>query len=176
MRIAGLCICLAALVTPAAAQKVTVDHDRAVNFSQYSTFAWKEGTQASNELTQQRITKGIEDQLTAKGLERVEGPADVYVIALAVVDQQTKSRATSIGIGVSKRTKRGGISVGGSTGGRPRQVNVGTLVIDLLDGGSEALVWQAIGSDTLSSSPQKNAEKAQKAIEKAFKDFPPKSE
>lgn len=50
-----------------------------------------------------------------------------------------------------------------------------SLVIDLLDGATEKLVWQALAEATLSSDPRKNAEKAGSVVAKAFAKFPPAS-
>ncbi len=157
----------------AGAQKVNVDHDREIDFSQYETYAWREGAPAGSELTQRRIVGAVEEQLGSAGLERVEGEADLYLLTFAVTDQKIKQRALNVGLGVRKRTKRGSVSIGSSTGGRVRQVTVGSLVIDLLDGDTEELVWQAVAEATLSSDPKKNAETAQSAVQKAFAKFPP---
>jgi hypothetical protein len=156
----------------AGAQKVKLDYDREVDFSKYQTYAWRQGAPAASELTQRRIAGAIEEQLESAGLERVEGEADLYVLTFAVTDQKIKQRAVNVGVGVHRRTKRGSVSIGGSTGGRVRRVTVGSLVIDLLDGETEELVWQAVAEGTLSSDPKKNAEKAASAVQKAFAKFP----
>ncbi len=55
------------------------------------------------------------------------------------------------------------------------EYRVGTLVVDIFDAKSKALVFRGIAQDELSDKPEKNQKKAQKAAEKMFKDFPPGS-
>ena len=51
---------------------------------------------------------------------------------------------------------------------------VGTLHIDIFDGKTKNVIWHAVMSDKLSSKPEKNEDKMSKAVEDAFKKFPPK--
>ena len=53
-------------------------------------------------------------------------------------------------------------------------VNVGTMVVDLLNTHTKKLLFRGTATDQLSNKPEKNTEKLDKAIEKMFKDFPPK--
>ena len=50
---------------------------------------------------------------------------------------------------------------------------VGTLHLDIFDGKTKNVIWHAVMSDTLSSKPEKNDQKLNKAVEDAFKNFPP---
>ena len=52
-------------------------------------------------------------------------------------------------------------------------LTVGTLHIDIFDGHSKNVIWHAVMSDTLSSKPEKNDQKLNKAVQEAFKSFPP---
>jgi hypothetical protein len=168
--IALLTICNTA--GPATAQAVEVEVDSEADFSAAQTYAWRGGTQAPTVVTQRLIMQTIDEELQARGLELVDNEGDLYVTAFAVVDQKTRRRAVSLGVGVSRRTNRGSISVGGSTGGGSRQIVTGTLVIDIFDSASERLIWQAIAADTLKSDPQENSDRALAAISKSFEQFP----
>jgi len=53
---------------------------------------------------------------------------------------------------------------------------VGTLVVDLFDTETKQVVWWSTASDTVSDKPEKNAKHLNEAVEKMFKDFPPKTE
>jgi len=57
----------------------------------------------------------------------------------------------------------------------PETYTVGTLVVDLFDVRTMQLVWRGAGTETLSDKPEKDTQKLNKAVEKMFKDFPPKS-
>jgi hypothetical protein len=49
------------------------------------------------------------------------------------------------------------------------------LVIDILDGTTNALIWRGFASENVSSKEEKSIDKLDKAAVKLFKDFPPKS-
>jgi len=51
--------------------------------------------------------------------------------------------------------------------------NVGSLIVDLVDAPQNQLIWRAVGTDTLSDKPEKNAEKIQKTVAKMFQKYPP---
>jgi hypothetical protein len=47
--------------------------------------------------------------------------------------------------------------------------------VDLYDTSSKGLVWRGEARDTLSDKPEKNTEKLEKAVDKMFAKFPPRS-
>jgi hypothetical protein len=51
-------------------------------------------------------------------------------------------------------------------------VEVGTLIIVMLDGPSSDVVWRAQAEGTVSNDPEDTAAKIQEAIDKAFEKFP----
>ena len=60
----------------ALAQDVKVDWDKTASFAGFRTYAWGNNTSAHNPIMNQRIIQGIESQLAAKGLQKVEAAAD----------------------------------------------------------------------------------------------------
>jgi len=52
---------------------------------------------------------------------------------------------------------------------------VGTLVVDIFDAKSKALLFRGTASDEISDKPEKNIKKLGKVTDKMFKDFPPGS-
>ena len=52
---------------------------------------------------------------------------------------------------------------------------VGTLVVDIFDAKTKALIFRGTASDEISDKPEKNVKKVEKAADKMFKDFPPGS-
>ncbi len=56
------------------------------------------------------------------------------------------------------------------------EYKVGTMVVDVFDAGTKALLWRGIGEDEVSDKPEKNYKKIEKATEKMFKKFPPMPE
>jgi hypothetical protein len=55
------------------------------------------------------------------------------------------------------------------------EVAVGTLVVDLRDGRSGAVVWRGVASRDLDAkaSPEEREKNINKAVEKMFKHYPP---
>ena len=53
---------------------------------------------------------------------------------------------------------------------------VGTLVVDIFEAKSKALMFRGTASDEISDKPEKNVKKIEKASSKMFKNFPPGSE
>ena len=167
----ALLILFAAL--PVGAAKVLVDYDHDIDFSKFSTFALVPGTPAG-ELTQGRIDDALRAQLEAEGLAEVaENEADLLVSTHAATEAQAKKKGGNVSVGVGKRGKRGqvGLSTGG--GGRLKTVESGSLVVDLVNAGTEKLVWRATASGTLKGDPQKIEQKMKKALTEAFESYPP---
>jgi hypothetical protein len=52
---------------------------------------------------------------------------------------------------------------------------VGTLVVDIFDAKTKALLFRGTASDEISDKTDKNIKKVDKAMDKMFKDFPPGS-
>ncbi|MDX1489614.1 MAG: DUF4136 domain-containing protein [Acidiferrobacterales bacterium] len=162
---------IAFLFTTAATARVEVDSDETVNFSKYKTYAWQAGTPSKDPLMEKRIRNAVEGELNAKGLSKREGGADLYVITHA-------SSKTEKQIDVNRFGYAGYGWYGWDRWG-PTTVNVyeiptGTLMVDLLDGRSNELVWRGIATKTLSENPQKIAKLINKVVKKMFKKCPPK--
>jgi hypothetical protein len=149
-------------------QKVTTDFDHSFDFSQVHTFTVTFGTEWSNPLQQQRAKTDITQQLTAKGWTEAADPAtaDATVIIHGSVKEE-KSLDTFYSGG------------GWGWGGGMAQTNVnvvhtGSMLVDIFNTKTKKLIFRGTASDELSDKPQKNSEKLDKAVEKIFKDFPPK--
>lgn len=159
---------MALLVPFAHAQKVTVDWDHnAQNFSSFKTYAWTKPVRSTtNPLMDERIVAAINSQMAAKGLRQVQSNPDVFLTYSAGV--RPEKSATVMGTGRFR--------MGGGMGTINQNIsNTGTLVVDMSDAGTRKLVWRGAASDTLSDKPDKNSKKIEKAVEKMFKKYPPKS-
>ena len=155
------------------AQKVSIDYDKAANFSSYKTYSWSEGTPAKNPLGHQRIIAGIEAQLAAKGWQKVESDSHVVVIYSAATTTETQINTfNSGGPWGGYRWGWGGYGGGMSTT-TVQNIPVGQLVVDMADVKNKAFIWRGTATDTLSDKPEKNQKKLDKALAKMFKNFPP---
>ena len=69
----------------------------------------------------------------------------------------------------------GGAGGMGSATTTTSEYTVGTLVVDIFDAKSKALMFRGTATDELSDKAEKNAKKLAKASDKMFKEFPPGS-
>lgn len=157
-------LALASLPMPAAAA-INVDYDRSVDFSRFETFSWATGT-AANAIVQKRIVAAVERELEAAGLRKVEGNGDLRVSTHVSTDEETRVDIDDYGYNSRWR------GWGSPTTVQVRNVLVGMLVVDLVDGESKQLVWRGVGKDTVGKSPEKNEKKINKAVKKMFKKYP----
>jgi hypothetical protein len=176
-RTLGLTLALAALPAIAAAQKTTYDYDKTATFTQFKTYSWKEGTPTKNELLDKRLVAAIEDQMAKKGLVKNDTAPDVFVVFHIAFDEQKDISSYSTG------PMYGGYGYGwgggwGSTTTdvRVREILVGTLAIDLIDANKKAVAWRGLGTKEIDTNakPEKRDQNINKAVEKIFKNYPPK--
>jgi len=165
-------VCMTLIGTIALAQSVTYDHDRAVDFSKYKTYAWTRGTELTDELNHARVARSIETALAGKGLAKVEPSAnpDVLVAYHASFDKRLEITGTAHGWGPFGLGDRSGSA-------RVQPVLVGTLVVDISDARTSALVWRSLASSDIrpNDKPEAREKKITKATEKMFKNYPPRS-
>jgi hypothetical protein len=166
-------VCLMLFATIALAQSVTYDYDRAATFSNYKTYAWTRGTELTDDLNHARVVRAIDAALTGKGLARVAPTAnpDVLVAYHASFDRNLEITGSTHGWGP--------LGLGGDRSGsaRVQPVLVGTLVVDISDGRTSALVWRSVASSDIrpNDKPKTREKKITKATEKMFKNYPPQS-
>jgi Domain of unknown function (DUF4136) len=165
--------CLTLLGTMALAQSVTYDYDRAANFSNYKRYAWTRGTELTDQLNDARVVRAIDAALAGKGLARVEPSAnpDVLVAYHASFDKNLEITGSTQGMGP--------FGLGGDRWGsaRVQPVLVGTLVVDISDARTSAVVWRSLASSDIrpNDKPETRDRKITKATEKMFKNYPPQS-
>ncbi len=160
-----LAFCLVAIGVYA--QDVHYNYDRATNFAMYKSYQWvdiKGGV--ADQLIDQNIKKAVDEQLTQKGLTRVEKEADLFVGYQAAVNQEKSVTVWGTG------PRRMG---GGMAQGETSTIAVGKLVIDMYDPAKKQLIWRGDATKTLdpSKDPDKNYRNLQKAMAKLFKNYPP---
>jgi hypothetical protein len=175
-RVIGLTLALLLVISlPAIAQKVTVDYDKAASFTNFKTYAWKEGTPAKNPLMQTRITEAIDKELAAKGFKKVDAEQnpDLVVLYHAAVDVETQINTVNMGGYYGWYGPYGGVGGGGSSTTYVDKIPVGTLRVDIGDIKNKKLLWQGKAVSNLSDKPEKVEKTINKSAEKMFKNFPP---
>jgi uncharacterized protein DUF4136 len=180
MRRFAMTAALSLLGAAAFAQDVKVDFDKAADFSALKTFSSKLATPWGNPLGEKRVVAEIEEALVAKGWKKDDANPDAVVV-LHGATQTKKSLNTfysgDMGMGGYGYRGWGGGGMGmGTATTTESEYTVGTLVVDIFNAKTKALVFRGTASDELSDKPEKNVKKADKAANKMFKDFPPGSE
>ena len=176
-RILCFTLAMAALPVIAAAQKTTYDFDKTAPFASFKSYALKDGTPTGNPLIDNRITAAIEAQLAAKGLVKNDAAPDVFVLFHLAYDEQKDISTYSTGPMYGGYGWGWGGGWGATTTDvRVREIIVGTLAIDLVDASRKQMVWRGLGTKEIDTNakPEKRDQNITKAVEKIFKNYPPK--
>ena len=172
-----LALCTALLPTVAFAQKTTYDFDKTAPFSRFKTYSMKDGTPVGQPLVDKRIVAAIEQQMAAKGFVRNDTAPDVYVLYHMAFDEQKDISSFSTGGGYGPYGYGWGGGWGTTTTDvRVRDILVGTLAIDIVDAKKQEMAWRGLGTKEVDTNakPDKRDENISKAVEKIFKNYPPK--
>src|ERR1700754_3735505 len=89
------------LVSRAYSKKVTVDYNHKADFQGYKNYEWTKGTPIQNQLWDQRILEGVDQQLQAKGFQKVSEGAnpDLYVLYHGAIGQEAQLNTMGMGGG-----------------------------------------------------------------------------
>ena len=144
MKPASAALAVFALSSVASAQTlktVKVEYDNKVDFSKYKTFAWSQAQEpVGNAANYIRLTRAVERELLAKGLEKAEtGPADVRVRYYAKIEKKLKSSSRQESSSWQPNDLRTMVDIS--------RVDQGTLILELSDGESKDVVWRGINVD-----------------------------
>jgi hypothetical protein len=151
-------------------QQVKTDYDRSADFSQYKTYSW-EKVQTQNPLWVSRIKDAVNSALTAKAWTQVESGGNVAIIAMETTQERQTLNTFYDGFGGGWRWR--GFGGFGESTTTADTYKVGTLVVDLFDANTKALIWRGSSSDTLSDKSDKNIKNLDKGVQKMFDHFPP---
>jgi hypothetical protein len=154
------------------AQQVKTDYDRNANFAQYKTYSWEQ-VKTKDPLDIERIKNAVNTALAAKGWTQVDSGGDVSVVAMEITHEQQTLNTFYDGFGGGWRWR--GFGGFGEATTTTDTYQVGSLVIDLFDAKTKALLWRGSSSDTLSNNSDKNIKNLDKGVDKLFKHFPPGS-
>ena len=161
---------LAAGLVACSSLTVSTDFDPAANFAQYKTFTVMPLEQfKNNTITADRIKAAITPALQARGLQPASETADLQSSGFAKLSQETQVSSTGMGYGWGRGWRGGG---GTAT---IQNVDVGTLVVDLVDASTNKLVWRGTASDTIgqNKSGEEKQEALNSAMNKMFAKYPP---
>ena len=176
MRRFAIAAALSFVSAAAFAQDVKTDFDKSANFGAIKTFTVKIGTSWNNQISEKRITDEIAQTLTEKGWKQVDANPDALVLLHGATEKQKNLNTFySGGYGGYGYRGWGGMGGMGTATTTVSEYMVGTLVVDIFDAKTKALLFRGTASDEISDKPEKNIKKVEKASAKMFKDFPPGS-
>ena len=165
MRRFALAAALALACAPAFAQDVKTDYDKSANFAAIKTFDVKLGTSWNNEISEKRVLEEFVEALSAKGWTKVDANPDALVVLHGATEKQKSLNTFYSGGGMYGGYGYrgwGGMGMGTATTTTSEYL-VGTLVVDIFDAKSKALMFRGTASDELSDKPDKNKKKLDKA-------------
>lgn len=162
---------------------VKVDYDRTAPMSAYKTFDWyaaskrakAEARGVEDPLMDRRVRLAVERELTAKGFRAETVAEPDFLVTYYPVYRNRKVRTTThVGMGWGRPW---GYRVGtGFRTSQTRSYKEGTIVIEVVDSRTNALVWQAVAEGALTglSRPEEADAQVGEAVRKLLADFPPR--
>lgn len=165
-RLLALAILLVA--TPAAAQKITIDYAKEVDFSKIKTFEYveTEKTKAVNPLMASRIEEMLKEKLISVGLKETDENPDIKVTYHLATKEDKVLNTTGFGYGGL------GLGWGGWGGGMATATTTettfteGTLIVDAYETSDNKMIWRGTGTVTVKTDPQKQTQQVQKILDK----------
>jgi hypothetical protein len=172
-----MALIVAILAAPATAQKIYIDYDRSVDFSQYQTFAWFESDATSmtdtSPLMHERVKSTLIAALKGGGLQMVGSDPDLYVTYHTQEKEEMQLNTTSFGYGYGGGWAWDpywdwGPSMGSSTTTSYTYTR-GTLIVDVWDAERRQLVWRGAAEAVVKEKPENAARQIEKAVDKMGK-------
>jgi len=163
----------------ALAQKTTYDFDKTGDFASYKTYTMKDGTKVGQPLIDDRIVAAIDAAMASKGFTKSDANPDVVVVYHVAFDKQQDISTYSSGYGGGYGAygyRYGGGWASGTSTTQVRDILIGTMVIDMADAKKGQVVWRGMGVKEVNTTakPEKRDKSITEAVNKIFKNYPPK--
>jgi len=174
-----------ALSAPAAAEKIRVHYDKSVNFAKYKTYGWAPVGAVVHPMLALDIVGAVDQEMASRGLTKVASNPDLLVQMYGAVDSEVSMTSNNPiynatgGIppfDPSMTSPGNSLYWDGYYGNSTVVVHPGTLIIDIIDAKAKKLIWRGMGSEAISSDPDKLMEEANSTVSKLFKDYPVKKQ
>lgn len=156
-------VLVALVLLPAVAAQVSVEFDESTDFDRFATYTMREGKPAQRLEVQLTIEDFVKRELSQRGLLPVEDAPDLIVRTYTLVGKLTLKE-------LSDETTWEFYT--GLTDMDAYSVNGGTLVVDILDGEAEKILWRGLITAPVNSSVASVERKLDKAVAKMFQRFP----
>ena len=159
------------------AQDVKTDFDKDANFAAIKTFSRQDRHQLEQPDQREARHRGDRRRRSPRraGSRSDANPDALVLLHGATEKQKSLNTFYSGGYGGYGYRGWGGMGGMGTATTTTSEYLVGTLVVDIFDAKTKALMFRGTASDEISDKPEKNVKKLEKATDKMFKDFPPGS-
>jgi len=145
--------------------KTTSDWDPEVDFSRYRTFAMLDDNPINNPEIHEAFVRVIEVAMQERGFKPADDDPDLLVSVYG------KSDAT---VRLDMWNYAYDPWWGPYAAIAPRDVDVGTVVLDIVDAERKKLVYRAIATDSLPERPRGDGSLIFDAVDSLLADFPPR--
>lgn len=150
---------------------VSVEYAKQVDFAQFKSFSWIEGTAAQDPQVDQWLQGAVTRELLAKGLKKVDEGGDLLVRTRVRVQEEQRAEVTIVG---DRAVWGEDVTSARPTGEMMRQVGMGIVVVELLDGYSRLQVWQGVvGAQARPEVGRQSEKRISRLIGKMFRKYPP---
>jgi len=160
--VATVLVC--AMVSGCSSMKTTTDWDREADFSRYRTFTMLDDNPINNPEIHEAFVRVIEVAMQEKGFEPADDP-DLLVSVYGRFDATVRFDMWNYAYDPWW---------GPYAAIAPRDVDVGTVVLDIVDARRKRLVYRAIATDSLPERPRGDGSLIFKAVDSMLAGFPPK--
>lgn len=152
--------------------------------SQYRTYSWLPKPQGKdirvyNDVFEARVKQAVDRELQSRGYRLVEQNPDFKVGWHGAIDEKLDVGTMNAYYGYGWDPWYSPYYVGAAVPQTyVREYEEGTLILDVVDAGSNKLVWRGTAQAELSThaSAEHRQKRLDEAVNKILKDFPPKTE
>lgn len=167
-----ICFCFLTLASCGVVQ-VSSDFDRSANFNTFKTYSYHEkgfDKLPLNDLDKRRIIAALDQELGAKGLQKVSENPDLVINVLASSKEEVRVDNDWYGGWYG-----GWGPYWGGPASRVSQYTSGTIIVDIIDFNKNILIWQGVGSGLNVSNISAKSERIPQAVAEILKNFPPEA-
>ncbi len=158
------------------AQKIKVEYNKNLDFSKFKTNAWGQHDAVSRPMLALAILGAIEQELTKRGLRKVEADPDAFIQVYGSVDSDMNVSYFDplySGMGGIPSFDSSFVMWGYMPGATTTVVvHKGQLVVDVIDASEKKLAWRGKATEKLSDDKLKLVDQVNRAVEKMFQKYP----
>jgi len=160
---------------PLLAQDISVDYDHSYQFNKMKSYSWGK-LEATDPLLEPRLAAAVDHVIQGYGFNETSKDKKGDVIITAVVANNPQQYVAFYRSATNLDWHRGWGSGGFSESATSlRQLHGGTLIVDVYDGATGKLVWRGTAAEGVAPKEKTNQDNVDKAVNKIFANFPPKS-